>query len=84
MSGCADAMFRDSGNARGGGRHEQRNAAFVDGLYGTALRLSEWASVVMPGLPRLEAGRSFCICALTDTLLSRIEAGNARYGKALH
>ncbi|WP_433206668.1 site-specific integrase [Nocardia sp. CA-107356] len=49
------------------GRNEQRDAAFVDGLYGTGLRLSEWASVVVPELPRLEAGRSFFTCVLADS-----------------
>jgi site-specific recombinase XerD len=48
------------------GRNEQRDAAFVDGLYGTALRLSEWASVVVPELPRLQAGRSFYTCELAS------------------
>jgi hypothetical protein len=37
-------------NSRGGG-HEDRDAAFVDGLYGTGLRLAEWASVLDVELP---------------------------------
>jgi site-specific recombinase XerD len=48
------------------GRNEQRDAAFVDGLYGTALRLSEWASVVLPELPRPDAGRGFYTCELAS------------------
>lgn len=48
------------------GRNEQRDSAFVDGLYGTGLRLTEWASLVLPELPRPEADRSFYTCALAD------------------
>jgi len=33
------------------GENEDRDAAFVDGLYGTGLRLSEWASVLDVELP---------------------------------
>ncbi|MCV7288150.1 site-specific integrase [Mycolicibacterium wolinskyi] len=48
------------------GRNEQRDSAFVDGLYGTGLRLTEWGSVVLPELPRLASGRSFYTCRLAD------------------
>jgi hypothetical protein len=48
------------------GRNEQRDAAFVDGLYGTGLRLAEWSSVVLPELPRLAPGREYYTCALAD------------------
>ncbi|WP_235675866.1 site-specific integrase [Mycobacteroides abscessus] len=48
------------------GRNEQRDSAFVDGLYGTGLRLTEWGSVVLPELPTLELGRSFYTCRLAD------------------
>lgn len=48
------------------GRNEQRDAAFVDGLYGTGLRLTEWASVVLPELPQLEVGRGYYRCELGD------------------
>lgn len=48
------------------GRHEQRDAAFANGLYGTGLRLSEWASVVLPELPRSEPGRGYFTCSLAD------------------
>ncbi|MET8428810.1 site-specific integrase [Nocardia sp. NPDC004860] len=58
LSGRRDRSWR--------GRNEQRDAAFVDGLYGTALRLSEWSSVVLPELPRLEVGRGFYTCTLAD------------------
>ena len=42
---------------RGGGC-EDRDAAFVDGLYGTGLRLTEWASVLDVELPQAD-GRRF-------------------------
>jgi hypothetical protein len=42
---------------RGGGC-EDRDAAFVDGLYGTGLRLTEWASVLDVELPGAD-GHSF-------------------------
>lgn len=58
LSGRRDRSWR--------GRHEQRDAAFVDGLYSTALRLSEWASVVVAELPRPQADRGFSTCALAD------------------
>ncbi|MBF6221807.1 site-specific integrase [Nocardia abscessus] len=58
LSGRRDRSWR--------GRNEQRDAAFADGLYGSALRLSEWASVVLPELPRLETGRAYYTCALAD------------------
>ena len=48
------------------GRNEQRDSAFVDGLFGTGLRLTEWATVVTPELPGLEVGRSFYTCHLAD------------------
>jgi integrase len=41
---------------RGGGL-EDRDAAFVDGLYGTGLRLTEWASVLDVELPEDDARR---------------------------
>ncbi|MBF6439643.1 site-specific integrase [Nocardia cyriacigeorgica] len=58
VSGRRDRMWR--------GRNEQRDVAFVDGLYGTGLRLSEWASVVLPEVPALGSGRSFYTCELAD------------------
>jgi integrase len=42
---------------RGGGC-EDRDAAFVDGLYGTGLRLAEWASVLDVELPEADGRRS--------------------------
>ncbi len=49
------------------GRNEQRNAAFADGLLGTGLRLSEWASVIVPELPQNTAGRAYFTCRLADS-----------------
>ena len=48
------------------GRNEQRDSAFADGLYGTGLRLTEWASLVLSEVPPPVAGRSFYTCALAD------------------
>jgi site-specific recombinase XerD len=48
------------------GRNEQRDTAFADGLFGTGLRLSEFASVVIPELPKRVAGRGYYQCALAD------------------
>lgn len=56
LSGRRDRSWR--------GRNEQRDAAFVDGLYGTALRLTEWGSVVVQELPKPESGRGFFTCEL--------------------
>jgi integrase len=39
------------------GVNEDRDAAFVDGLYGTGLRLAEWASVLDVEIPAPEASR---------------------------
>lgn len=47
-------------------RNEQRNVAFFDGLYGTGLRLTEWASVVIDELPTASAGRLFYKSHLAD------------------
>lgn len=48
------------------GRNEQRDSAFVDGLYGTGLRLTEWASVLLPELPNDAADRGYATCRLAD------------------
>ncbi|MGW4164099.1 site-specific integrase [Streptomyces sp. NPDC004788] len=48
------------------GRNDQRDAAFVDGLYCTGLRLTSWASVVLPELPRIAPGRGYLTCTLAD------------------
>lgn len=53
-------------DAQWGGRNEQRDGVFADGLYGTGLRLSEWASVVLPELPEETRGRGYYTCALAD------------------
>lgn len=47
-------------------RNEQRDVAFVDGLYGTGLRLSEWASLVIDELPIPDTGHPFRKCHLAD------------------
>jgi hypothetical protein len=39
------------------GRNEQRDAAFVDGLYSSGLRLTECAGVVLTKLPDDDAAR---------------------------
>lgn len=41
------------------GFNEDRDAAFVDGLYGTGLRLAEWASVLDVELPPQDSGSRF-------------------------
>ena len=63
------ACWRDiglGGFARGGrelpgwrGRNSQRDCAFADGLYGTGLRLAEWASVLLVELPEDDASRGY-------------------------
>ncbi|MFE9455088.1 site-specific integrase [Streptomyces sp. NPDC006739] len=44
------------------GRNSQRDCAFVDGLYGTGLRLSEWASVLRLELPADDETRTYYTC----------------------
>lgn len=58
LSGRPDPFWR--------GRNEQRDAAFCDGLYGTGLRVSEWASVVVPELSAFDTRRRFYTCELAD------------------
>ncbi|MEU3175415.1 site-specific integrase [Streptomyces sp. NPDC007000] len=48
------------------GRNEQRNVAFVGGLYGTGLRVDAWGSVVLPELPAPASGRAYFTCTLAD------------------
>lgn len=48
------------------GRSEQRDAAFADGLYGSGLRLSEWASVLRTELPDDDPARGYSTCRLAD------------------
>jgi integrase len=47
-------------------RNDQRDAAFADGLYGSGLRLSEWASVLVAELPDDDATRGYSTCRLAD------------------
>lgn len=58
IDGRPDPAFR--------GRNEQRDCAFADGLYGSGLRLSEWASVVLPELSGDDPGRGYSTCRLAD------------------
>ncbi len=44
----------------------QRDCAFTDGLYGTGLRLSEWASVLLCELPPDDPSRGYYSCTLAD------------------
>jgi site-specific recombinase XerD len=48
------------------GRNSQRDCAFADGLYGTGLRLTEWASLLMTELPADDPGRGFSTCWLAS------------------
>ena len=48
------------------GRHEQRDAAFADGLYSTGLRLTEWASLLVDELPDDDPGRGYRTCQLAN------------------
>lgn len=48
------------------GRNTQRDCAFADGLYGTGLRLSEWASVLMTELPDEGVDRSYYTARLAS------------------
>ncbi len=48
------------------GRNDQRDEAFCDGLYGTGLRVSEWASVMLPELPAYDRHRGYYTCQLAD------------------
>ncbi|WP_433438402.1 site-specific integrase [Nonomuraea sp. CA-141351] len=48
------------------GRNEQRDAAFTDGLYGSGLRLTEWASVLLAELPEDVPSCAYTTCYLAD------------------
>ncbi|MER6816351.1 site-specific integrase [Spirillospora sp. NPDC000708] len=48
------------------GRNPQRDAAFAEGLYGTGLRLTEWASVLDVELPDDDPDRQYRTCRLAD------------------
>lgn len=58
LDGRADAGWR--------GRNEQRDAAFADGLHGSGLRLSEWASVLVSEVPNDDPARGYSTCRLAD------------------
>jgi site-specific recombinase XerD len=48
------------------GRSGQRDCAFAGGLYGTGLRLSEWASVLLVELPADDPRRGYVTCWLAE------------------
>ncbi|WP_457149522.1 site-specific integrase [Mycobacteroides abscessus] len=48
------------------GRNDQRDGAFVDGLYGSGLRLAEWSSVLVREVPGLSAGQGYTTCLLAS------------------
>lgn len=52
--------------ARWRGRNDQRDCTFADGLYGTGLRLFEWASVMLTELPADDPGRGYFTCWLAS------------------
>lgn len=58
VSGRLDPSWR--------GRNDQRNVAFVNGLYGTGLRVDSWASITLPELPTVSEGRAYFTCTLAD------------------
>lgn len=58
LSGRPDKWWR--------GRNEQRDKAFCDGLYGCGLRVSEWASVVLPELAAHDRRRGYYTGQLAD------------------
>jgi integrase len=51
LDGLEDSRWR--------GRNEQRDAAFADGLYGTGLRLQEWATILDIELPADDPARGY-------------------------
>lgn len=59
-----DLEGRADGSCRG--RNEQRDAAFVDGLYSSGLRLTEWASVLLTELPNDDPARGYRTCRLAN------------------
>lgn len=48
------------------GRTSQRDCAFADGLYGTGLRLAEWASMLLIELPEDDPSRGYYTCRLVS------------------
>ena len=54
--GCDDPTWR--------GRNDQRDGGFADGLYGTGLRLTEFASLLLVELPRDNPDHGFFTCTL--------------------
>jgi integrase len=61
------SLDRDGREARvWRGRNSQRDCAFTDGLYGTGLRLSERASVLLCELPPDGPSRGYYTCTLAE------------------
>jgi integrase len=48
------------------GRNDQRDVAFADALYGSGLRLAEWASVLLTELPEDDPTRGYTTSYLAD------------------
>jgi Phage integrase, N-terminal SAM-like domain len=63
LDGRADHRWR--------GRNEQRDSAFADGLNGTGLRLTEWASVLLNELADDDPARGYSTCWLADASAKR-------------
>jgi integrase len=60
-------LDRDGREIRGWrGRNSQRDCAFADGLYGTGLRVSEWATVLMVELRAEDASHGYYTCRLAS------------------
>ena len=59
------------------GRNSQRDCAFADGLYGTGLRLSEWASVLLVELPADDPTRGYVTCWLASDCVCEGPTGSA-------
>lgn len=60
-------LGRDGREMRGWhGRNTQRDCAFADGLYGTGLRVSEWATVLTVELPIEDGSRGYYTCRLAS------------------
>ncbi|UZI33416.1 hypothetical protein [Streptomyces sp. VB1] len=64
MSGCGGWTCAVGRSTDGAGATASATAAFVDGLYGTGLRLGEWASVLRLELPADDEDRTYYTCRL--------------------
>ncbi|WP_433206813.1 hypothetical protein ACQP1G_20740 [Nocardia sp. CA-107356] len=60
-------LGRDGREMRGWrSRNTQRDCTFADGLYGTGLRVSEWATVLTVELPTEDHSRGYYTCRLAS------------------